>query len=298
MELTMAMKSKFCILCGAAPTTSAHLFASAIRDQFPDDRAQVYRMGEPIDPSRYRRVSHRVGSGVVHVQPKVLCEPCNSAWMNVIEQSAAPLVARIIRGEEVSITSQEQAAIAEWAVAVAILRAELVPGNHSFDPAAARAFRLEGLRGADIGVWLARVDRTQQGVSSPSATSHVRGELFGVFGSAVLLWLKEVCVIVAQEPYRTVFDRGLRGVAKAVRGIPSTSLLTWPLRNSLTDRTLLDMLELDSQLTPTFLEISDVKRGRLTEQVLRVRSDMPADDLAVDVMARRLAEAEKGPWLD
>ncbi|MFL0712863.1 MAG: hypothetical protein ACJLS2_09840 [Microcella pacifica] len=260
------------------------------------DRSVVYRMSEPIDPSRYRRTTQTVGSGILNVQPKVLCDGCNSGWMNAIEQAAVPIVARLIRSDPTTLAPAEQAAIAEWAIAATILRAEIVPGDAGFSSSVARAFRAGGLESVELGVWIARVDRTPQGVISPAATSFVRSGTTDSSGVAALYWLRELCVIVAQDPLMRQFRRQLQIVRVAARDIPSLERIEWPLKASLTDRTLIGILGLEDEMTAEFLDVRGIGPGRHTEQVLRVRSDMPANDLAAQVLAHRLAEAEAGPW--
>lgn len=232
----------------------------------------------------------------MHVQPRVLCGRCNGTWMSSIEQTAAPAVAQMVRGESMALGAETQRAVAAWSLAVSILRAELVPGGHSFDRAAAYAFREHGLEAVDIGIWAVNVDLTQRGLLGGAATTYVRGEADGVEGAVALIWLRRVCFIIAHEPYRSRFERSLRGIAPAVARLPSNDGLPWPPGRTVADSTLLEVLELGELLTPEFLDMSGAAPGRFTEQVLSINERVPANDLAHEVMARRLAAATEGPW--
>jgi hypothetical protein len=291
------MRTIYCILCGESPTTAAHLFAAGLRRELPNDRSMVHRLATPVEPGRHRRVTERSGSSVLDLQPKVLCDACNSQWMNSIEQKAIPVIVRLLRGEAFSITTAEQRAVIDWALVVAIVRAETVPGL-SFDREVARAFRNFGAASIDVGVWIASVHLTTSGVRSRVATTYVRGEAGGVTGDAVLLWLDTICIILAQPPYRVNFAKELRAFHRAVLPVNGIQHREWPLPASVLDTQLISALELESQLTSTFLDVRNAGPGRLTEQVILVSPNLPADDLAREVMRRRIADAQQGPWLE
>lgn len=292
----MAMRTKTCILCGAAPTTAAHLFASPIRAEYPNDKELVYLSEKPVDPGRVVRQSQRVGSGQVHAQPSVLCATCNGSWMSVIEQFAAPIVVRLLRGEAVTLSPQEQEAVASWAVAVAILRAELVPDAPPFDRADAQAFRNGSLGAAKVSVWLVNVEITIPGLVGGLATSSIPGQSDGASANICILWLRNICIVILQGASVDRSGRPLSVLRPAAQEIPQAAAFIWPPDRSVTDATLLDVLGLGNVMNAKFLNPAGRPTGRFTEQVLKVREGIVWDDLAREVMAHRVAEASKGPW--
>jgi hypothetical protein len=286
----MPMKTRECILCGARPTTASHLFTKTIREEFPNDDGSVFLMHEPLDPATSVKTTSFTGSGQTHSQPKVLCLTCNGAWMSQIEEAAGTSIAALIRSESVLMPTSLQRSLATWALAVAILRAEIVPGSFRFDHATAVAFRERGIEAVTARVWFINIENSVviRGRAAGLASTYMPA----TDGEVAVFWLRNLCILVAAREVSAKVDRAILGIRKATISIwPPTENAVWPLPNSVTESDLLRVLGAEDDLPASFFVQGKRRRGKLTETILRVNGNLPADDLHHEMLAHRVAKA-------
>jgi hypothetical protein len=113
---------KHCIFCGVqAPLTNAHVLAEPIRAAFNDPsviESRVYRRSKQAEGSH---AEHSNAGSWVDVKARVECESCNSGWTQQIEQSVSTILPRLIHGERMRITVEDQQALAAWSVVTVLL---------------------------------------------------------------------------------------------------------------------------------------------------------------------------------
>lgn len=85
------------------------------------------------------------GRGPFDTQPRVLCGPCNSAWMTKYEDVAGPLLARMISASDnLTVSDVEARAVAVWAVAASLIRSTADDSIPRLSPELMRKFREHG----------------------------------------------------------------------------------------------------------------------------------------------------------
>jgi len=286
----MPIRTRECILCGARPTTAAHLFTKAIREEFPADDESVFLMHEPLDPATSIKTTVFTGSGQTHGQPRVLCGTCNGAWMGQIEEAAGATIAALIRNETVFLPAALQGSLATWALAITILRAESVPGDYRLDHATAVAFRQRGIEAITARVWFINIENSVdiRGRAAGLASTYIPAP----DGEIAVFWLRNLCILVSAREVSEKVDRAIAGIRKATISIwPPTENAVWPLSNSVTERDLLRLLGAESDLPASFFVQGKRRRGKLTETILRVNGNLPADGFHHEMLAHRVAKA-------
>lgn len=294
-----------CILCGGAPTTKSHVMPSVIRAQLPDDahsRDMITRMDltNPY-PRRAEQRTWERGANTFSVQPSVLCGSCNNGWMSSLEDRAAPLVAQMIAGaQSLPLDVPTKTAIAEWALAAAIVRGEVAPDLRPIARSLAQRFRAQGLEGLPVTVAVASLSPARElGNTSPAASSFAHDLDGGTAGHQVVFWLRDVAVVIATEEFAQPAQRGFRVIGQAVASMwPSPAVGTWPPRGSVTDKTLLRAIgfPVDEMPRQSF-DFSRLQRGRSTIDAILLPGTIgsgPLHNVAQEVAARRLADLQGG----
>jgi len=107
-------RTRACIFCGGTPVTKEHLW--------PQWVTGTLKRG----PRRLRRpvtIQMTTGSGPSHewscgddinVTAKRVCRQCNSGWMANLEESALPLLQKMMMGRIVSLDTHGQTVVARW----------------------------------------------------------------------------------------------------------------------------------------------------------------------------------------
>lgn len=299
-----------CILCGSAPVTRAHIISRSIRDVLPPSttsRDMITRIDFTTPyPRRAAQRTWERGSDILSVQPKVLCGPCNNDWMSVLEDRAAPVVASMITRERaVELDEGTKQNVAEWAVAAAIVRGEVIPGELlPIDRDLAQSFRQDGI--GDLPVFVAAVNIEEQrelGSTGPVASSYIHDFTGGIRGHLIVFWLRELVIVVATRDFAWRAHTGLRVVGSAVATLsPTRSIQTWPLRSSLTDRTLMRALDMRVDEMPRqSFDFTQLARGRSSIDAFMLQSTMTASpfrEIAQQVAAERIADAARRPDAD
>jgi hypothetical protein len=152
------------------------------------------------------------GAHMLDAQPRVLCAACNNEWMNNLELVATPVVASMIRRDSMSVGTEILRSIAEWALAAAIVRAEMTNQMKSVDADLAAHFRRKGLDDLPVGVGLYRIERpVGSPVAQKIASSLIHDADNGnVPGHMIAFWLDTVGIVVNTEGFVGRGERSLR----------------------------------------------------------------------------------------
>lgn len=110
-----------CILCGATPVTSEHLWPRWLSERFPrpPGSSVIEKIGK-----RLRDAEGKIEIGLRERKLKgvkpgtqsmdVLCGGCNNEWGSVLERTAQPVITKLLNGEKFVIGAAEQETIARW----------------------------------------------------------------------------------------------------------------------------------------------------------------------------------------
>jgi hypothetical protein len=145
-----------CIFCGATGVTKAHVFAKSWTRLFdePNDTREhrvVHRYTDPTTGER--RVLKRAKTFAL-VSRKV-CGTCNSGWLNELEARVRPLMAHFAANTPITLNVEEQADLALWSVAAALIAMSNDPDSAGFsDPVIAQRIYREQRPPNDMNIWL------------------------------------------------------------------------------------------------------------------------------------------------
>ncbi|GGI45568.1 hypothetical protein GCM10010932_10200 [Agromyces flavus] len=290
------------MLCDGSPVTRAHVIARAIRDVLPSgatSRDMITRIDfRQSYPRHAEQRTWERGAHTLSVQPKVLCGPCNNGWMSALEDKAAPVVASMItREDDIELGERTKKDVAQWALAAAIVRGEVVTGELlPIDRELARSFRRRGLD--DLPLFVAAVNVEQQrefSSTGPVASSYMHDLAGGALGHLVIFWLREVVIVVATHDFAFRAHAGLGVLRAAVTPLwPPMYEQRWPPRSSVTDLVLMRALGIRPDEMPRqAMDFSRLGRGRSSIDALllpNVSGNGPFREVAHEVAARTLAE--------
>jgi hypothetical protein len=144
------------MFCGATGVTKAHIFAKSWTSLFdgPNDTREhevVHRYTDPTTGER--RVLKRAKTFAL-VSRKV-CGACNSGWLRELEVRVRPLMARFAANTLIALNAEEQADLALWSVAAALIAMSNDPDAAGFaDPAIAHEVFRERRPPNGMDVWL------------------------------------------------------------------------------------------------------------------------------------------------
>ena len=259
--------------CGAVPTTRSHLIAETLRREFP-------RFSKAMDVSvrpgadRQTRISTQSRNrDVAAIWVRALCRACNGGWMNRLEKRAAPLLAAMVRREVVVVDAPAQAAIADWATTVGMLRGYVDPLLPRLAEDERYALRRHGSSALPVDVWLVHtvIDGRFRHATALD-TSYIATPDPGTGGSVTVLWLGPVAVVVRFGDARAWRSRRL-GVApgSAVRIHPgSSAVVTWPPRGAVEDFQLWRAVGVADRDLVQAMDRAQWLPGRVERQVVAV----------------------------
>ncbi|WP_129286481.1 hypothetical protein [Streptomyces sp. GZWMJZ-114] len=133
---------KACIFCGkSAPEvkmTGEHVLRKELANQvlWPVERKRTESRVFPIPGVGFGFKSRDIPESILDQRLVEVCEPCNSGWMNRLEQSAEQYLFPILRGEEIEVNEAGARLLAAWAAKTAMVRARVdgepycVPEEH------------------------------------------------------------------------------------------------------------------------------------------------------------------------
>lgn len=219
-----------CILCGATGLTRSHYVPRAVRKVLPRQSTSFTIMGElsSLEPQLIVDLTQKsYGRGTFDTQPKVLCGPCNNAWMTSYENVAGPLLARMIEGSEtLRVNDGEARAIATWAAAATLIRSMADMSIQHLSPDLMREFRQHDLEavGARVSVLSLANSRTLFAGDAVGST-YIFDADEPTQSALGLVFLKNLVVAVG-------FGRFAWHVEKASQVLSSALVLTWPNNGS------------------------------------------------------------------
>jgi hypothetical protein len=113
---------KPCVFCGTKATlTNAHVLSQPIRAAFSDPSATgsfVYRQSRQADGSQ---AAHSHSGSWVDVKARAECARCNGGWTRQIEESVSVILPKLIQGQRMRLSTQDQQALASWSVVTVLL---------------------------------------------------------------------------------------------------------------------------------------------------------------------------------
>ncbi len=109
------------ILRCRATLTNAHVLAQPIRSAFSDPSVTgsfVYRQSRQADGSR---AAHSHSGSWVDVRARAECTGCNAGWTRQIEECVSLILPKLIQGQQMRLSVQDQQALASWSVVTVLL---------------------------------------------------------------------------------------------------------------------------------------------------------------------------------
>ena len=101
--------------------TNAHVLSQPIRSAFSDlsvTGSFVYRQSRQADGSH---AAHSHSGSWVDVKAKAECTGCNAGWTRQIEESVSLILPKLIQGQQMELSIQDQQALASWSVVPVLL---------------------------------------------------------------------------------------------------------------------------------------------------------------------------------
>ncbi len=144
------------MFCGASGVTKAHIFAESWTKMFdePDDAEDHAVVHEYIDPGTGKKRELKRAKTFALTSRNV-CGRCNSGWLNQVEDKVKPLMACFAANTPVTLDSEEQAGLALWAFAAALIAMRGDPAARDFaDPALARELYRTRRPPDGLEIWL------------------------------------------------------------------------------------------------------------------------------------------------
>ncbi len=144
------------MFCDATSVTKAHVFAESWTNLFdePNDTREHEVVHRYTDPTTGERRILKRAKTFALISRKV-CGACNSGWLNELEARVRPLMARFAANTPITLDAEEQADLALWSVAAALIAMSRDPDAAGFaDPAIAHAIFRERRPPDDMNVWL------------------------------------------------------------------------------------------------------------------------------------------------
>jgi hypothetical protein len=103
--------ARTCVFCGGGPCTNEHVLPRWLRVAFPEEAQRDtlhVRTTEEAETSRR--------GNLLDAQAKIVCGPCNSGWMNGLEEGVRTYLPRMIKGKPVQLTRKKQTQLATWSL--------------------------------------------------------------------------------------------------------------------------------------------------------------------------------------
>jgi hypothetical protein len=109
-------RTETCVFCGCGPTTKQHIFRKAkLRALLPEQSYAPHL-------SNIAGIIERRGKSMFGAEVEVVCGPCNSQWINELEDAVQGALAAMILGEAVFLTEADCALLATWACMTTMVR--------------------------------------------------------------------------------------------------------------------------------------------------------------------------------
>jgi hypothetical protein len=111
-ETDRPAQNRACIFCGGTPLTVEHVWPEWVARLFDTTSVRITRSGSK--PVAY-------SARTIELKAAVVCEPCNTGWMNRVENAARPILTPMIKGQCATLDRPAQFVAAFWAVKTAMV---------------------------------------------------------------------------------------------------------------------------------------------------------------------------------
>jgi hypothetical protein len=106
-------RTGLCIWCGKGPLTDEHLWPKWLRKRGIVSADPLEHLSGQDAPAEKWERNWRAPDATRTAA--IVCEPCNTGWMNDLEAAAAPILEPMMRGEARTLDVAEQDIVALWA---------------------------------------------------------------------------------------------------------------------------------------------------------------------------------------
>ena len=120
-----------CLFCDQKATTGEHLFSRWIRKRFRPPRWSAFTaMDAAYEHRGYailqkKNIRRRHPRPITTIKIHVVCHDCNTKWMSILDNTAKPVLLRMIEGQTTALTASERQIVAQWiALKTIVLDAE------------------------------------------------------------------------------------------------------------------------------------------------------------------------------
>jgi hypothetical protein len=207
-----------CVFCGEVEKklTNGHIFGKRLLDALPRAPTGTNFHGEVLylDPTQgtWAVLERRNPRSPYQMPVKVICEDCNSAWMNRHEMAVLPILLKVQKYPNFRFTRAQQRTLAAWISIAAILSEYVSPSTLLSTTAAERlALCKTSTPPATTRIWLGRsgevpamvfgmVHRLDPLIAEDDgprrSARRFYGMVFGPFAAAVIggvssMWVKD-----------------------------------------------------------------------------------------------------------
>lgn len=177
--------------------------------------------------------THREFSGPrIDMKVRVVCGGCNSGWMSDLETHVAPLLVRVAEGRHASLSKDQQAVLARWALKTALVFQFTLDGQEAVNPEFCSTFYDHLDRWPpNTFVWIGSYHPDNFG--SHFRIRHLWPQEVGIVGRALgfvaALAFRQVLFLV----YMHSMDRQAELVSKHLPPLmPSRGIVSWPRKRA------------------------------------------------------------------
>jgi hypothetical protein len=218
------------MFCGAPGVTKAHVFAQSWTKLFdePNDTREhevVHRYTDPVTGET--RVLKRAKSSAMW--SRKVCGSCNGGWLRELEERVEPLMAHFAANRPVTLNRNEQADLALWSVAAALIAMSNDPEAVAFaDPEIAHEVYREKRPPHGMDVWLGANAHGEMGwFGSHSLNLTNAPEQTGAWGATITFGYAVMHMVFHGFPSQRMRLRG--PAVRSLRRIWTPSQrTTWP----------------------------------------------------------------------
>ena len=124
----MVIPGRECVWCGSAANSKEHVFPQWLHKLDGPSRYIAQHGGFQESAPRlvarhdhnerwveYEAIRGTRAPNLHKVEVKAVCKKCNENWMSQLEQSAKPIIRRLIEGDDIDLTVNDLETLASWA---------------------------------------------------------------------------------------------------------------------------------------------------------------------------------------
>ena len=152
----MSRPQKQCIFCDNPANSKEHFWPEWMHEllpQLPDPRHnRMLKEYHPKTGLMESGLKDRPG-GIETIKIRVVCDTCNSGWMNRLEKEARPFITPLINGDPIALDVFQMTVVARW-IALKCIVAEHSNPDYELTPRADRMALRDGIIPAYYRVYL------------------------------------------------------------------------------------------------------------------------------------------------